>query len=47
MANDLADRTRFALSDHDFEAFIALLDEQGHPCPKLEALLARPTVFDR
>lgn len=42
-----ADRTVHLLDPEAFDAFLAMIDEPERPRPKLEALLARPTVFDR
>lgn len=42
----LADRTSFAASDEQYEAFMRLLDEPV-PTEKLAKLFARESVFDK
>lgn len=37
---------RFVLSAQDFDAFLAVLDQEPAPDPRLAALLRTPTVFD-
>ena len=41
--NDPADRRLWMVSAEDFDALVELLDEPPRDCPKLRALLARPT----
>jgi uncharacterized protein (DUF1778 family) len=42
----VADRTRFALDPHDWNRFEELLDRPVQHKPRLERLLAEPSVFE-
>ena len=41
------DQTTFVLDADAFDEFVARLDAPPQPSPRLDVLLARPTVFDR
>jgi uncharacterized protein (DUF1778 family) len=41
------DQTVFTLPASDFDEFLELLERPVEPTPRLDALMARPTVFER
>ena len=42
----LADRTTFRLPDERWDAFVALIERDERPMPRLAAFLARPSILD-
>jgi uncharacterized protein (DUF1778 family) len=45
-AETLADRREFRLSDKQYDAFVAALNSPIKPRPRLESLLATPSILE-
>jgi uncharacterized protein (DUF1778 family) len=44
---DPADQTEFVLSNEQWQAFTAALDQPARHLPKLEKLLRKPSILER